>query len=159
LKRVTQPVLVLALALVALLAFAAAPVGAANPGTVKVDDRPIDEIPDNSPLPGCLFDLEFFGFPTGTNVTYKFAVYPPTSNTNGPGTTITPPGVVARTLGAMNSNRLNLRIEDIDLRTGLANAGVAAHPQQGFHVKLTVKTPGGSKYKVFWVECEANPYR
>jgi hypothetical protein len=25
-------------------------------------------------------------------------------------------------------------------------------------VKLTVTTPGGHKYKVFWVECDVNPY-
>ena len=36
------------------------------------------------------------------------------------------------------------------------------HPQQGYHVKLTIHTPGSigadTKHKVFWVEpCEADP--
>ena len=147
-------------AVVALMAFGlvGGPVSASNPGTVKIDGIPFDQVPNNEPHPGCLFQLQFFGFPTGTQVSYKFAVYPPTSNTNGPGTLIVPPGVVSATLPAQGAKKLNLDTGAISLQQGLANAGVTAHPIQGFHVKLTVNTPGGKKYKVFWVECQVNPY-
>ena len=135
------------------------PVTAANPGTVKIDGVPFDMVPNNEPHPGCVFQLQFFGFPEGTDVSYKFAVYPPTSNTNGPGTTLVPPGEVDATLPAPGAHKLNLNTGAIDLKQGLTNAGVSPHPIQGFHVKLTVTTPGGHKYKVFWVECETNPYQ
>jgi hypothetical protein len=72
---------------------------------------------------------------------------------------IVPPGEVDVTLPAPGTHKLNLNTGAIDLRQGLTNAGVSPHPIQGFHVKLTVDTPGGHKYKVFWVECETNPYQ
>lgn len=134
------------------------PVTAANPGTVKIDGVPWDDVQNNEPHPGCVFRLQFFGFPENTDVSYKFAVYPPTSNTNGPGTLIVPPGEVDVTLPAPGLRKLNLNTGKIDLHDGLAAAGVSPHPIQGFHVKLTVTTPGGHKYKVFWVECDVNPY-
>src|SRR5205823_4939334 len=134
------------------------PVFASNPGTVKIDGVPFDQVPNNEPHPGCDFELQFFGFPTGTKVSYHFNVYPPTSNTNGPGTLIDPPGTVSATLPAPGVHKLNLDTGSIDLSQGIANAGVAAQPQQGFHVKLTVATPGGHKYKVFWVECKVSGY-
>lgn len=140
------------------LTFAMAPGYASNPGTVKIDGVPFDLVQNNEPHPGCDFELQFFGFPEGTNVGYHFAVYPPTSNTNGPGTLVSPPGKVSVTLPAPGVHKLNLDTGSIDLSQGLANAGVSAQPQQGFHVKLTVDTPGGHKYKVFWVECQVNPY-
>jgi hypothetical protein len=99
-------------------------------------------VQDNEPHPGCLFKLQFFGFPEGSDVSYQFAVYPPTSNTNGPGTLITPPGKVELTLPAPGDRKLKLNTGKIDLRDGLAAAGVSAHPIQGFHVKLAVTTSG-----------------
>ena len=156
---VVKRLLVAPVVLLMALGLVSGPVTAANPGTVKIDGVPFDMVPNNEPHPGCLFQLQFFGFPEGTDVSYKFAVYPPTSNTNGPGTLITPPGEVDVTLPAPGNHKLNLNTGSIDLQQGLTNAGVAPHPQQGFHVKLTVTTPGGHKYKVFWVECETNPYQ
>ena len=150
----------LALSVVLVMAFGAAtvPSAASNPGTVKIDGVPFDSVQDNEPHPGCIFKLQFFGFPESTDVSYKFAVYPPTSNTNGPGTTITPPGEVDLTLPAPGDRKLNLNTGKINLKDGLTAAGVSPHPIQGFHVKLTVTTPGGHKYKVFWVECTAGGY-
>jgi hypothetical protein len=155
---VVKRLLVSSIVLVMAFGLMGGPATGANAGTVKIDGVPFDQVPNNEPHPGCLFELQFFGFVAGTNVSYKFAVYPPTSNTKGPGTLIAPPGVVNATLPAPGTHKLNLDTGSIDLRQGLANAGVSAHPVQGFHVKLTVTTPGGKKYKVFWVECEANPY-
>ena len=154
LKRLTTTSLVLLMA----FGFASNPSVAANPGTVKIDGVPFDLVQDNEPHPGCVFKLQFFGFPADTDASYRFAVYPPTSNTNGPGSLIVPPGEVDLTLPAPGDRKLNLNTGKINLRDGLTAAGVTAHPIQGFHVKLTVTTPGGHKYKVFWVECDTNPY-
>ena len=156
LKRLSASSMVLLLVMV--VGFASNPGIAANPGTVKIDGVPFDLVEDNEPHPGCIFKLQFFGFPEGTAARYQFAVYPPTSNTNGPGTLIAPPGVVDLTLPAPGDRKLNLNTGKINLRDGLTAAGVTAHPIQGFHVKLTVTTPGGHKYKVFWVQCDTNPY-
>ncbi len=134
------------------------PGNAANVGTVKIDGVLWDDVQDNEPHPGCLFRLQFFGFPENTDASYRFAVYPPTSNTKGPGTLIDPPGEVDVTLPVPGLRKLNLNTGKINLHDGLAAAGVSPHPIQGYHVKLTVTTPGGHKYKVFWVECDANPY-
>jgi hypothetical protein len=38
----------------------------------------------------------------------------------------------------------------IDLRAVLG--GIAPHPQQGFHISITVHLPGGDKHKVIWVQ-------
>jgi hypothetical protein len=84
-----------ALVLTMAFGFAASPVAASNEGTVKIDGVPFDVVQDNEPHPGCVFKLQFFGFPEGTDVSYQFAVYPPTSNTKGPGTLISPPGVAS----------------------------------------------------------------
>jgi len=111
------------------------PVTAANPGTVKIDGVPWDDVQNNEPHPGCVFRLQFFGFPENTDVSYRFAVYPPTSNTNGPGTLIEPPGEVDVTLPAPGLRKLNLNTGRIDLHDGLAAAGVSPHPIQGFHVQ------------------------
>jgi hypothetical protein len=146
------------LVLLMLFGFASNPGLASNQGTVKIDGVPFDQVEDNEPHPGCVFKLQFFGFPEGTEASYQFAVYPPTSNTNGPGTLIAPPGEVDLTLPAPGARRLNLNTGKINLKDGLTAAGVSPHPLQGFHVKLTVTTPGGHKYKVFWVECDTNPY-
>jgi hypothetical protein len=151
-------ILVAAMVSLMALGFAAVPSNASNTGTVKIDGVLFDNVQDNEPHPGCIFKLQFFGFPEGTDASYQFAVYPPTSNTNGPGTLIEPPGVVDLTLPAPGLRKLNLNTGKIDLRDGLTAAGVSPHPIQGFHVKLTVTTPGGHKYKVFWVECQTNPY-
>ena len=156
LKRLLASVSVLMLLMA--FGFASNPGIAANPGTVKIDGVPFDLVQDNEPHPGCIFKLQFFGFPENTDASYQFAVYPPTSNTNGPGSLIAPPGVVDLTLPAPGDRKLNLNTGKINLRDGLTAAGVTAHPIQGFHVKLTVTTPGGHKYKVFWVQCDTNPY-
>jgi hypothetical protein len=158
-RRVVTSISLTVIALLVVVGASLMPVSAANRGTVKIDGIPFDLYPDNEPHPGCVFRLKFFGFDDGTNVSYKFSVHPPTSDTNGPGSLITPPGKVDLNLPAPPSgSRLNWSTGPIDLSTGLANAGVEAHPVQGFHVKLTVKTPGGAKYKVFWVECDVTPY-
>src|SRR5262245_34734544 len=61
------------LALPALLAVAlasfAVPGRAANPagnnGTIKVDAKPMDDLPDNESHPSCVFEVDFYGFDQG----------------------------------------------------------------------------------------------
>src|SRR5205823_2604746 len=38
---------------------------AGNNGTVKIDGKPFDDAPDNEPHPGCVFQVDFYGFDAG----------------------------------------------------------------------------------------------
>src|SRR5438552_4906546 len=76
--------LVLALAALGIVAvrggsssLAADPPG--NNGTVKVDDQPLDSIPNNVPHVGCTFRVDFYGYDQG-NFTGQAAFFaqPPT---------------------------------------------------------------------------------
>ena len=50
-----------------------------NNGTVKIDGVPFDSYPDNEPHPGCIFQVDFYGFDQGDlNATVKFYAIPPT---------------------------------------------------------------------------------
>ena len=133
----------------------AAPVGAKNPpgnnGTVKIDRVEFDKHPNNQPHVGCIFEVDFYGFdadvgeaqvifdahaPTGHgNLATKWVDLGPTDNTGG-----------GSELG------WDAKVE-VDLKDALS--AYPLHPQQGYHVKLTVHAPGSqgadTKHKVFWV--------
>jgi len=130
-----------------------------NNGTVKIDGEEFDSHPDNEPHVGCVFQVDFYGYDEGdlfADVTFK--VHPPTGN------------------------EIILEDEDIfigedDNSGGGSEAGLDAsrtydltallaafepHPEQGWHVKLTVNADGSQgadvKHKVFWVSgCEVPP--
>ncbi len=140
---------------------AAAAAGAAhgdpngNNGTVKIAG-PGDEIghPSNNPHPGCTFYVEWFGFDEGSDVvsTVTFTPQAPTADTVLGGTSPAQVFVGGDPAGGGT---------DLDGRQAytLTFQG-EPHPQQGYHVKLTVATPhslgNDTKTKVFWVEpCEA----
>jgi hypothetical protein len=129
-------------------ALAADPLG--NNGTVKIDDRPFDDAPDNEPHVGCRFQVDFYGYDEGPyDATVTFSVQPPTGkfipiltdtvfigeDAAGGGTD----------LDASVEYRLQGVLNDYD-----------PHPQQGYHVKLEVDAPqsigADNKFKVFWVE-------
>ena len=143
----------------ALLAIAvAAPVAAKNPpgnnGTVKVDRLAFDDHPNNQPHVGCTFQIDFYGFDEdpGYFAQVVFELHAPT--------------LAGRTL-AVTSGDLNPFIGEDDNAGGGSEAGLDAsqtytlaftgdpHPNQGYHVKLTVHAPGSqgadTKHKVFWV--------
>ena len=123
-----------------------------NDGVIKLDDVPFDSAPDNEPHVGCEFELDFYGYDQGTNNNFnakvKFVVQPPTGkdiillqdtifigeDPAGGGTD----------LDAHRVYNLSGTLEEF-----------MAHPQQGYHVKVTVKAPGSigadTKYKTFWV--------
>jgi LPXTG-motif cell wall-anchored protein len=123
-----------------------------NNGTVKIDGTEFDSHPDNEPHVGCVFQVDFYGYDEGqlfADVTFK--VHPPTGNeviledddifigeddNSGGGSE-----------AGLDASRT------YDLTSALAN--FAPHPQQGWHVKLTVNADGSQgadvKHKTFWV--------
>jgi LPXTG-motif cell wall-anchored protein len=130
-----------------------------NNGTVKIDGVDFDDHPDNEPHVGCVFQVDFYGYDEGdlfADVTFK--VHPPTGNeiilededifigeddNSGGGSE-----------AGLDASRT------YDLTTALA--GFEPHPEQGWHVKLTVNAEGSQgadvKHKVFWVTgCEVPP--
>lgn len=149
----------LAITLSTLLALlAAAPAAAKNPpgnnGTVKVDRSAFDDHPNNEPHVGCTFQVDFYGFDADPSYFAQviFELHAPTRD----GRTLT-----------VTSGDLAPFIGEDDQAGGGSEAGLDAsqtytlaftgekHPQQGYHVKLTVHAPGSqgadTKHKVFWV--------
>jgi hypothetical protein len=124
-----------------------------NNGTVKVDAEAFDTHPDNEPHVGCMFQVDFYGFDKGDlDADVEFAVRPPTGkdvvlldDTVGIGEDAADGGT------------------DLDAERTYNLSGALAslfpHPQQGYHVKMTVHADGAqgsdTKHKVFWVTgCE-----
>ena len=124
---------------------------AGNNGTVKVDGLDFDKHPNNEPHVGCTFEIDFYGFDAGVgNAEVIFEAHPPT--------------------GKAHLVTMSVDIGEDDNSGGGSEAGWDAsvlvdlsvplqaftpHPQQGYHVKLTVHAPGSqgadTKHKVFWV--------
>jgi hypothetical protein len=122
-----------------------------NNGTVKVDGVVFDKHPDNEPHVGCKFEIDFYGFDKGDlYATATFEAQSPSGR------------------GALKSYRIFIG-EDSNAGGG-SEAGLDAqlpadlgdvvgrlkgHPQQGYHIKLTVNADGSqgatTKHKVFWV--------
>ena len=128
-----------------------------NNGTVKIAPTgESDGTPDNNPHPGCTFQVEWYGFDEGADIvsTVEFVMQAPTSDV---GVTWPEPSEVwvgeDPATGAGTETGFDGSQEYM-----LAFDG-EPHPQQGYHVKLTVHTPyskgSDTKHKVFWVEgCE-----
>ncbi|HEU5038906.1 MAG TPA: DUF11 domain-containing protein [Nocardioides sp.] len=131
-----------------------------NNGTVKVAELgDMDAPPDNDPHVGCTFTIEWYGFDQGPDIIsdVTFESWSPTADAvlevDGPEQVFvggdpasgagTPTGLDGREVYTLTFH-------------GTPQA------QQGFHVKLTVHTPGSQgadkKSKVFWVQgCQAPP--
>lgn len=125
-----------------------------NNGTVKIDHVDVDQLldpPDNNPHVGCSFLIEFRGFDEGNlNASWSLDAQPPSGNKDvnvGSGNVFIgedpaggAPDLDATVLVTPDDLTLNQLFE---------------HPQQGFHLKLTVHADGSigndTKYKVFWV--------
>jgi len=127
---------------------------AGNNGTVKITPHgEMDGIPQNTPHVTCVFDIEWYGFDEGDDIvsTVTFAMQAPTSDVVLSGTE--PAQVFVGGDPATGAGT----------ETGFDGEQVYTlgfdgepHPQQGYHVKLTINTPGSIgadvKHKVFWVE-------
>jgi LPXTG-motif cell wall-anchored protein len=143
---------------------AAAPAGATsgqadppgNNGTVKVDDVPFDDHPNNEPHVGCVFQVDFYGFDQGDlDATVTFTLVPPTGDNDD----IVDDEVAIGEDAAGGGTDLDASAT-YDLTDALAD--VTPHPQQGIHLRLTVHAEGSigadTKFKEFWVTgCGAPP--
>src|SRR5919199_144906 len=55
-----------------------------NNGTIKVDNAPFDNAPNNEPHVGCTFQIDFYGYDQGNlNATYRFTLQSPTRSPTG----------------------------------------------------------------------------
>ena len=140
------------------LALAPAPFAAADPagnnGTVKIAPLgEIDSIPNNTPHVGCSFEVEWYGFDEGADIisSVTFEEQAPTTDV---GMTVSGPSQVFVGADDASGAGTPTGLDGRETYT-LAFTG-APHPQQGYHVKLTIATPGSigndTKTKVFWVE-------
>ena len=158
-------VAVLVLALVTLVpspdpAHAAAGDPPGNNGTVKVAELgDMDAPPDNDPHVGCTFTVEWYGFDQGPDIIsdVTFEMQAPTArvvlHVDGPAQVFVggdPASGAGTPTGLDGREQYTLTFHG------------DPHPVQGYHVKLTVHTPGSrgadKKSKVFWVQgCQAPP--
>jgi LPXTG-motif cell wall-anchored protein len=139
-----------------LLAVMAGPAGATqqdppgNNGTVKIDGEAFDDHPNNEPHVGCVFQVDFYGFDEGEdlNATVLFEAWPPTGDREDLLTDEVAIGEDAAGGGTDLDASATYDLTD-------ALAAFTPHPQQGWHVKLTVHADGSqgadTKHKVFWV--------
>jgi hypothetical protein len=127
-----------------------------NNGTIKIDAEAFDTHPDNEPHVGCQFQVDFYGFDQGNlNADVEFVVHPPT----GKDVVLLDDTVAIGQDAAGGGTDLDAE-RTYDLSSALAS--MTPHPQQGFHVKLTVHADGSqgadTKHKVFWVQrCDTYP--
>ncbi len=124
-----------------------------NNGTIKIDGVAFGDVPNNEPHPGCIFQVDFYGYDFGLdkNATVSFFVWPPTGNRE----LLLQDSVFIGeddNSGGGSTDGLDAT-ETYDL-SSLLKTYMASN--QGFHIKLKINAPGSigkdTKYKVFWVE-------
>ena len=120
-----------------------------NNGTVKVDDAPFDDHPNNEPHVGCVFQSDLYGYDEGDlNADVTFEGHPPT----GGGVLLTDSVFIGED-SAGGGTDLDASAT-YDLSEALAD--IEPHAVQGHHVRLTINAEGSQgadvKHKVFWVD-------
>ncbi|HEX5086665.1 MAG TPA: hypothetical protein VFV89_02585 [Nocardioides sp.] len=121
-----------------------------NNGTVKVTPHAGSDDSQNNAHVSCSFDLDWYGFDQGEDIvsTVDFTMQAPTSDATVSATD--PAQVFVGEDPAGGGTDF-----DGEATYTLDFAG-APDPQQGYHVKVTVHTPGSrgadTKSKVFWVQ-------
>jgi hypothetical protein len=142
------------MALVACVALAGLATAAPNPpgnnGTVKVDDVPFDDAPNNEPHVGCVFQVDFYGFDEGDlSADVTFQAHPPTGPVQ---VLLTDTVFIGEDDNSGGGSQAGL---DASETYTLDFGAIEPHPNQGFHVKLTINADGSqgadTKHKVFWV--------
>ena len=148
-------------AIVALVVGGVPSVGAPNPpgnnGTIKIDNVPFDDHPDNEPHVGCVFQVDFYGYDEGDlDAEVTFEAHPPTLRPGDDQVLLTDTVFIGE-----DDNSGGGSIEGLDASETyvLDLTGITPHPVQGWHVKLTINAEGSqgadTKHKVFWVTgCE-----
>lgn len=125
-----------------------------NNGTVKVDGMPFERSQANEPHVGCVFAIAFFGFDEGAlAATATFELLPPT----GDGVLLVDSVFIGGDPAGGGTDLDGTLYED--LSGPIAASGATAHPNQGFHIRLTVEAQGSigaeTKHKTFWVtDCD-----
>ena len=124
-----------------------------------MDREAFDDHPDNEPHVGCIFQVDFYGFDEGDlNAHVSFEVHPPTGK---PEEVLSDDVFIGEDDNGGGGSEAGLDAsETYDLSSLLQ--GFEPHPQQGWHVKLTINAEGSqgadTKHKVFWVTgCETPP--
>ncbi|HEX8802965.1 MAG TPA: LPXTG cell wall anchor domain-containing protein, partial [Acidimicrobiales bacterium] len=149
-----------AVALAATAIAGAGPAGAqvnppGNNGTVKIDGVAFDDHPDNEPHVGCEFQVDLYGYDEGDlQATVTFEAVAPTAGGELVSDVVDIGGDPAGGGTDLDASAT------YDLTDALA--GIEPHPQQGWHVRLTINAEGAQgadvKHKVFWVTgCETPP--
>jgi hypothetical protein len=154
-------VVALAAAVVACVALAGLATAAPNPpgnnGTVKIDREPFDDHPNNEPHVGCTFQVDFYGYDQGDlDAVVTFESHPPTGPVR---VLLTDTVFIGEDDNSGGGSQAGL---DASETYTLDFTGIEPHPNQGFHVKLTVNAEGSQgadvKHKVFWVTgCPPGP--
>jgi hypothetical protein len=121
-----------------------------NNGTVKIDDTPFDDHPDNEPHVGCVFQVDFYGYDEGDlEAQVTFESHPPTGPVR---VLLTDTVFIGEDDNSGGGSQAGL---DASETYTLDFTGIEPHPNQGFHVKLTINAEGSQgadvKHKVFWV--------
>jgi hypothetical protein len=146
---VVTGVVVMLLSLVLSGTAAAVPNG--NNGTIKIDGLVLQGGPANEPHVDCEFALEFSGYDQGDlEARVTFALQAPTRRPSGSQVLLTDTLAIGQD-PAGGANDLDAsKVYRLDF------TGVNAHPQQGYHVKVTIRADGSqgadTKHKVFWVQ-------
>jgi len=117
------------------------------------DDQECNEVallPDNEPHVGCTFQVDFYGFDQGdlfADVTFE--AHPPTGPVQ---VLLTDRVFIGEDDNTGGGSQAGL---DASATYTLDVDGIEPHPNQGFHVKLTIHADGSkgadTKHKVFWV--------
>ena len=135
----------------------AAPNPPGNNGTVKIDGLLFDDAPNNEPHVGCTFQLDFYGYDEGDlDALVSFESHAPTGASQ---VLLTDTVFIGEDDNSGGGSEAGL---DASETYTLDFTGIQPHPQQGFHVKLTVNADGSQgadvKYKTFWVDgCDVTP--
>src|SRR5512132_2437819 len=138
----------------------AAPNPPGNNCTVKIDDTPFDDLPNNEPHVGCVFQVDFYGYDQGDlHATVTFEAQPPTQREGDDQVLLTDTVFIGEDDNSGGGSEAGL---DASQTYTLDFTGITPHPVQGFHVKLTVNAEGSqgadTKHKVFWVTgCVPSP--
>jgi hypothetical protein len=155
--RTWAKVFLAGVAIVAMLWVAAGGALAApgNNGTVKVDGVPFDDLPNNEPHVGCVFQIDFYGYDEGQLfASVSFDLDPPTG---GMIPLLSESGIfIGEDSASGGGSTAGLDAsETFDLSAAIAATGEPPHPQQGWHIGLTVHADGSigadTKHKEFWV--------
>jgi hypothetical protein len=155
--RLLGPAMVICVA-AAMLTFltglaSAAPNPPGNNGTVKIDDTPFDDHPNNEPHVGCVFQVDFYGYDEGDlDATVTFEAHPPTLRAGDDQVLLTDTVFIGEDDNSGGGSEAGL---DASATYTLDLTGIEPHGNQGVHVKLTIHAEGSQgadvKHKVFWV--------